>query len=737
VAERDDRVIAAVERDEAALRDRARATLGVTGAVEHIPFGAVLRASGTGWYPLVCLCALAFADAAMGAVFALVVPDLRRAMGTGALNPHDLYYLVFFAAAGVPAAAVVGVARPRDRWVMARGATATGAVAAAVIAMSASPVAVVVAVSAAAAASGVLATVLAPALVDGHRPELRVRVVACYAGAVTAGVGCAALVVALGGGAGLGWRAHLLVTAAIAAAAVAAARVPVEVSVGRHDRDRITRLVEARLGAQGNGASAADAVEVTMGLGQQFRRVAAARTAPALLGSAVVFGMFARALPPFLDVFLRDRWDVPATTRPLVFGGLCLSSIAGLAWFAGRGEQAMRASVDRFGELAAGVAVATAVCLAAAAVAPLYAAALVLIALCFSGFGVMLTAAVSGLLTISDPVRRPHAALLAGTGVAAGAIVGHQVLTTIADRFGISWGLEALAAVVLAAAASLGTAAAQGDADVDSLATRLVEADELRVRVARGEHLPLLSCRHVDFCYGPVQILFDVSFTVDDGEIVALLGTNGAGKSTLLRVISGLGFPTSGAVHYRGADITFVDTDQRVRLGISQVPGGRAVFGTMSVIDNLRAFGYTLGKDRPRLERGIEEALAAFPRLAERRSQPAATLSGGEQQMLGLAKTFLLRPRLLLIDELSLGLAPILVGELLDMVRRINEDGTAVVLVEQSVNVALSVVDHAYFMEKGEICFDGDAPDLWARPDLLRSVFLEGATRGTGPGARP
>jgi ABC-type branched-subunit amino acid transport system ATPase component len=161
------------------------------------------------------------------------------------------------------------------------------------------------------------------------------------------------------------------------------------------------------------------------------------------------------------------------------------------------------------------------------------------------------------------------------------------------------------------------------------------------------------------------------------------------------------------------------------------------VFGTMSVIDNLRAFGYTLGKDRARLERGIEGALAAFPRLAERRSQPAATLSGGEQQMLGLAKTFLLRPRLLLIDELSLGLAPILVGELLDMVRRINEDGTAVVLVEQSVNVALSVVDHAYFMEKGEICFDGDAPDLLARPDLLRSVFLEGATRGTGPGARP
>jgi ABC-type branched-subunit amino acid transport system ATPase component len=157
------------------------------------------------------------------------------------------------------------------------------------------------------------------------------------------------------------------------------------------------------------------------------------------------------------------------------------------------------------------------------------------------------------------------------------------------------------------------------------------------------------------------------------------------------------------------------------------VPGGRAVFGPMSVVENLRTFGYTIGRDRKALEAVMEESLEAFPRLAERRNNLASTLSGGEQQMLGLSKALILRPKLLLIDELSLGLAPIIVGQLLEMVRRINAAGTAVVLVEQSVNIALNLVDHAYFMEKGEMRFDGPAADLLARDDLLRAVFLSGA----------
>lgn len=236
----------------------------------------------------------------------------------------------------------------------------------------------------------------------------------------------------------------------------------------------------------------------------------------------------------------------------------------------------------------------------------------------------------------------------------------------------------------------------------------------------------MLACRRIDFSYGQLQVLFGVDFTVDDGEMVALLGTNGAGKSTLLRVISGLGLPSRGSVRFRGSDITYLDAERRLHLGITQIPGGRAVFGPLSVVENLRVFGYAHGRDRKAVDQGIDLSFKIFPRLAERRNQQAATLSGGERQMLGLTKALILKPHLLLIDELSLGLAPKVVSELLEMVRRINQEGSAVVLVEQSVNIALSLVDHAYFMEKGEIRFDGAADELLGRTDLLRSVFLEG-----------
>jgi ABC-type branched-subunit amino acid transport system ATPase component len=266
--------------------------------------------------------------------------------------------------------------------------------------------------------------------------------------------------------------------------------------------------------------------------------------------------------------------------------------------------------------------------------------------------------------------------------------------------------------------------------DLQRLVEAETEREELIVRVSSGQHFPLLGCHNIDFAYDKLQVLFGVDFTVDDGEMVALLGTNGAGKSTLLRVISGIGKPTRGSVHFRGADITYVDPMRRVQHGITQMPGGRSVFGTMTVAENLRMYGFSVRRSKRTIERGIEATFAAFPSLASRRNQAAATLSGGEQQMLSLGKAFILQPRLLLIDELSLGLAPLIVGQLIDMVRRINDSGTAVVLVEQSVNIALTLVDHAYFMERGEIRFDGQAAELIDRPDLLRSVFLEGASKG-------
>jgi len=234
----------------------------------------------------------------------------------------------------------------------------------------------------------------------------------------------------------------------------------------------------------------------------------------------------------------------------------------------------------------------------------------------------------------------------------------------------------------------------------------------------------LLEVRNVDFSYGHVQVLFDVNLDVSGGEVLALLGTNGAGKSTLLRVISGLATPDRGIVRFDGAIITSQSPPDRVRRGIVQVAGGKAVFASLTVQDNLRAGAYSYKWDRDRIGQRTDEVLELFPALARRLSQLAGTLSGGEQQMLAIAKALMLDARLLMIDELSLGLAPVVVQELLGVVDRLKAQGITMVIVEQSVNVALELSDRAVFMEKGEVRFTGPAADLLERDDLVRAVFL-------------
>jgi branched-chain amino acid transport system ATP-binding protein len=238
--------------------------------------------------------------------------------------------------------------------------------------------------------------------------------------------------------------------------------------------------------------------------------------------------------------------------------------------------------------------------------------------------------------------------------------------------------------------------------------------------------------RHLDVHYDSVQVLFDVDFEVDEGEIVALLGTNGAGKSTLLRAISGLVEPSGGAIIYDGVDMTYTPPEEIVGRGVVQVPGGKGVFPSLTVAENLRLAGWTYQDEPAYLRTATESVLEYFPILRERWKDEAGNLSGGEQQMLTLGMAFIAKPRLLMIDELSLGLAPIVVDRLLAIVEAIRERGTTIILVEQSVNVALTLAEEAYFMEKGEIRFHGPTRDLLDRPDVLRSVFLEGAVGLTG-----
>jgi branched-chain amino acid transport system ATP-binding protein len=241
---------------------------------------------------------------------------------------------------------------------------------------------------------------------------------------------------------------------------------------------------------------------------------------------------------------------------------------------------------------------------------------------------------------------------------------------------------------------------------------------------------PLLRLQGVDAGYGAVQVLRGVDLVVQPGEIVALLGTNGAGKSTILKVISGLMHPWAGAVTFEGLDISRWPPEQTVRHGITQVPGGRGLLPNLTVLENLEMGAHTIRRDRARVKRSIARVCELFPRLAERRRQLAGTLSGGEGQMLALGRAFVLEPRLMMIDELSLGLAPTIVQSLVDVLHQLNQEGVAFILVEQHANLALSVTDHAYFLEKGQIRFDGRSQELLERDDLLRSVFLAGATAG-------
>ncbi|MCU1623738.1 MAG: Phosphonate-transporting ATPase [Frankiales bacterium] len=245
----------------------------------------------------------------------------------------------------------------------------------------------------------------------------------------------------------------------------------------------------------------------------------------------------------------------------------------------------------------------------------------------------------------------------------------------------------------------------------------------------------VLVCQGVDAGYDGVQVLFGVDLEVRRGEILALLGTNGAGKSTLLRVVSGLLPATAGTVTFLGRDVTKLGPVGMAKLKVVQVPGGRGVFPTLTVAEHFTAAAWLL-RDDPELEERREHVLTLFPRLRERSDQLAGNLSGGEQQQLALGMAFLAKPDLLIIDELSLGLAPTIVEQLLVLVREINAAGAAVVLVEQSVNVALTLADRAYFMEKGEVRFEGPTAELLERDDIVRSVFLEGAGRPTTAVAR-
>ena len=234
----------------------------------------------------------------------------------------------------------------------------------------------------------------------------------------------------------------------------------------------------------------------------------------------------------------------------------------------------------------------------------------------------------------------------------------------------------------------------------------------------------MLEIRNLDVHYGVIHALKNVSLKVEQGEIVTLIGANGAGKTTTLRTISGLIKATGGEVILEGRDITGLSAPNRVELGLSQVPEGRRVFPEMSVLENLE-LGAFLRKDKPGIKKDIEHVYELFPILGDRKKQTAGTLSGGEQQMLAMGRALMSKPRLLLLDEPSMGLAPLLVREIFEIIKSINSEGTTVLLVEQNASMALSIAHRAYVLETGSIVISGTGDEL-IKSDRIQKAYLGG-----------
>lgn len=492
----------------------------------------------------------------------------------------------------------------------------------------------------------------------------------------------------------------------------------------------LARLREPLRGESVDAELAAEQVgSAPVGFGEARRQLFAIRSLKRLYAGAFLLGFGLIPLNGFIAFFYEDVYGFSTFERGVtafVFGAGTTAGLLVGARFASRvppGSGAL-ARITGISFVTGGLG------LLLMALAPFAVLSVVLLFVSGLGFGAYLPAYYPLVSVIVPPRVRTQAYGYSLIIIGVGGVLGAGLVGSLGENEGYRLGVAATAAIVAASGLFAISAAGFVGRDREQAERSLRAAREARDARAAGAGA-LLSCRDVEVAYDQVRVLFGVDMDVRPGEIVALLGTNGAGKSTLLKAISGAVDPIGGTILFDGADITHTDAVATVSAGIVQVPGGKAVFPTLTVAEHLRAGGWLYRDDADYLAAATEEVYEIFPRLRERHDQLAGNLSGGEQQMLALGMAFIAKPKLLMIDELSLGLAPTIVEQLLQIVRRIQADGTAIVLVEQSINVALTVAERAYFLEKGEVRFEGPTAALLERDDIVRSVFLEGAT-GSG-----
>jgi branched-chain amino acid transport system ATP-binding protein len=470
--------------------------------------------------------------------------------------------------------------------------------------------------------------------------------------------------------------------------------------------------------------------------GEAWRTTWAVRTLRRLF-IADCFSRIDEVFGLFLIFFLSERYGLDPLERGLVFVPTAVVGVIGYYIGGGLIDVFTRRNPGRVLTLRGGLeAMAALTVILVAVEPPLW---LLIGVQCIYTFGFALSGPATNVIysQVIPPSIRTQGLQVFALAAIPTTVLFLPLSGAIRFRWGYTEAFLAMVPVLLLGALIAATAGAFFEMDMRANLAGVAAREEWLAAKRRGRG-KLLVCRDVDVHYDGVQVLFGVDFDVEEGEIVALLGTNGAGKSTLLRAISGIQEATSGAIVFDGRDITHMPPHEIAGRHVIAMPGGRGVFPGLSVRENL-VLGNWMTDDEDEVRARLGEVFEIFPMLAARADALAGTLSGGEQQQLSLAQAFLASPKLLMIDELSLGLSPAVVGELLEVIRRIHARGVTIIVVEQSVNVALNLAERAIFMEKGEVRFDGSTADLLRRPDILRAVYVKGTgalTDGAPAGAR-
>lgn len=512
-----------------------------------------------------------------------------------------------------------------------------------------------------------------------------------------------------------GWRwSFFLLSIPVGVVAFVAFRLP-EPPRGQFEQQSITGTVDEDL----------DPAPISMEAA--FARIKKIKTMMAAIAAFSVIGFGLFTMPIVANLWLEDHFELGTFGRGAVGTTSGVAVLASLPFIGRWYDRTYQADPRRAARLSCWVLLPTAV------IVPIQYFMPNPVAFAIVGMipAVLTTAAfsmVGPLLALVIPYR------LRGLGSAIGSIymffigaLGGAVLSSLMID---AWGPRTTVLVIYIPATIIGAFLLyRGSYSIlDDMASNAAEiqdeADEAERRRADPDSVPAIQISHVDFSYGPVQVLFDVSFEVRKGEVLALLGTNSAGKSTALKVISGLEAPTRGVVRHHGRTITFSSPESRTRMGIRMLPGGKGVFPGLTVRENLQMATYNQRRDPADAEARIARALELFPEIAPRLDEPATSLSGGQQQMLALARVLTDDPDVLMIDELSLGLAPILVERMVKVIEQLRDEGMTIVIVEQSLNVASTIAERAVFLEKGHVRFEGDMQTLLERDDLARAVFL-------------